>query len=329
MSQPHVAFEMQEQSQVGEARRAAVRLAERLGFDEVAAGRVALIATELGGNLVRHAQQGRLLLGSVAGQVELLSLDRGPGMADVAACLRDGYSTGGTPGTGLGAVRRLADTFDLYSSVPGGTVIMARVGQPAADTVDAFDIGALALCAPGETVCGDDWAVAQTGERAALIVADGLGHGPHAHEAAAAASRAFERAPLQDPTLTLDQVHQQLRGTRGAAVAVALLDRSGLSFCGAGNIAGRLISGTGERTLLSQHGTAGLQIRKPQAVQHAWPPHALLVLHSDGLHSRWHLDDARGLLQRHPTLVAAWLLRDHARGRDDVTVVVMKRNLER
>lgn len=328
MSQPHVAFEMVEQSQVGEARRAAVRLAEQLGFDEVAAGRVALIATELGGNLVRHAQQGRLLVGRVGEQLELLSLDQGPGMADVAACLRDGYSTGGTPGTGLGAVRRLADTFDVYTRVPGGTVILARVGA-VAGAAGPYRIGAVALTAPGETICGDDWAAALEDHRAAVLVADGLGHGPLAGEAAGAAVEGFTRAPFAAPDRLLEQLHAALRSTRGAALALVQVTPDSLSFCGAGNITGRLVSGTEERTLLSQHGTVGLQIRRPQAVTLAWPAHALLVLHSDGLQNRWHLDDAPGLLQRHPTLVAAWLLRHHVRGRDDVTVVVLQHHAAR
>ena len=121
-----------------------------------------------------------------AAAVELISLDRGPGIADLAACLTDGYSTGGTPGTGLGAVRRLADEFDIFSTAPGGTVILARIndsrtlnaghGQAAAAAV--FTTGAVTLCAPGETVCGDAWSMVQGNGRMALLVADGLGHGP-------------------------------------------------------------------------------------------------------------------------------------------------------
>lgn len=333
MSLPHTAFEMTEASQVGEARRAATRLAQQLGLDDVATGRVALIATELGGNLVRHAREGRLLLGQVDGQVEWLSLDRGPGMVDVAACLRDGYSTGGTPGTGLGAVRRLADTFDLYSRPAAGTVILARVGRPA-PTRTAFAIGTVALTAPGETVCGDDWAwacatPATDGPQAAVIVADGLGHGPQASEAAQTATRVFAQTPFDDPAALLRRLHDQLRSTRGAAAALVQVSSQGLSFCGAGNISGRLINGTTDRSLLSQHGTVGLQIRRPQASVLPWPEHAVLVLHSDGLQGRWQLGDAPGLLQRHPTLIAAWLLRDHVRGRDDVTVVVLQRHAHR
>lgn len=336
----HLSFEVHEVSQVGEARRAAVQLAETLGFDDVAAGRVALVATELGNNLVRHAQKGRLLVGAVQGDegqglVEVLSLDHGPGIGNVAACMADGYSTGGTPGSGLGAVRRLSCEFDLFSSSPAGTVIMSRIaakegrGGALADhgQVLHFEFGALALAAPGETVCGDAWAVVQDGQRAALIVADGLGHGPEAAEASQAAVTAFKVTPFGSPGQVVERMHGVMRSTRGAAVLVAQLnlDDSTVLFSGAGNICGRLISGVSDKSLASQHGTVGVQIRHLQDMTQTWPDHALLVLHSDGLTTRWDLDSAKGILQHHPTVVAGWLLRDHSRGRDDATVVVLKR----
>ncbi|RZL03326.1 MAG: histidine kinase [Rubrivivax sp.] len=336
----HVSFDVHEVSQVGEARRAAVHLAETLGFDDVAAGRVALVATELGNNLVRHAQKGRLLVGRVQGDeghalVEILSLDQGPGIANVAACMADGYSTGGTPGSGLGAVRRLSQEFDLFSARPAGTVIMSRIaakaGQGAAPAIarpaTRFEMGAVALAAPGETVCGDAWAVVQDDHLAAIIVADGLGHGPQAAEASHTAVSVFRSMPFGAPGHVVERMHGGMRATRGAAVMMAQLDldENALIYSGAGNIAGRLISGVGDKSLASQHGTVGVQIRHLKDVRQPWPDHALLVLHSDGLTTRWDLDNARGILQHHPTVVAGWLVRDHSRGRDDATVVVLKR----
>ena len=336
----HESFDVHDASQVGAVRRASARCAEELGFDDVAAGRLALIATELGNNLVRHAKRGRLLLGIVASldgdsAVELLSIDSGPGVADFDACLADGYSTAGTPGTGLGAVRRLADEFDAYSVVPSGTVVLARVtARPAAiaearaEVRSAFEVGAVALAAPGETVCGDAWTFVRDGQRLAVLLADGLGHGPLAREAAVAAVDEFERGAGSGPSEVLERVHQELRSTRGAAVAVAHLDRDSneIVFAGAGNIAGRLISGVVDRSLISQHGTAGLQIRGLRDVTYPWTEHALLVMHSDGLTTRWTMSESKPLLQRHPSLIAAWLVRDHSRGRDDVTVVVLRRS---
>jgi anti-sigma regulatory factor (Ser/Thr protein kinase) len=132
---PHIDIPVAEPSQVGEARRAASRLASDQGLDETVVGRVAIIVTELGNNLWRHATQGRLLIGcrkTDAGcQLEVISIDSGPGMSDVARCLRDGYSTGGTPGTGLGAVQRLSTDFSAFSSPGKGTVILSRTWVPA------------------------------------------------------------------------------------------------------------------------------------------------------------------------------------------------------
>ncbi|MED5619936.1 ATP-binding protein [Ideonella sp. BN130291] len=334
--QPHLDIPVREPSQVGEARRAAARLAAEVALNEVDAGRLALVVTELGTNLARHASQGRILLGchSLGGQqgVDVLSLDEGPGMADVGQCLRDGYTTGGTPGTGLGAVQRLADEFSVFSQPGQGSVIVARVmrrtpaGAPGG-APPAFEVGAVCLPAPGETVSGDGWALATDGDRAGVVVVDGLGHGPQAAEASDAALAVFRGANGRSPSDTLTLAHGAMRSTRGAAMAMARLDASAgtLVFSGAGNIAGRIISGVGDRSLMSQHGTVGLQIRRLQDMHYAWPAAAALVLHSDGLVTRWDVSSAPGLLQCHPLAIAGWLVRHHVRGRDDATVVVVRR----
>lgn len=330
----HLAFDLHEPSQVGEARRAAARLAEELNFNDTCSGRLAIVVTELGTNLVRHAQGGRLLMavqrdGDSAGCVELLSVDNGPGMSDVNGCLRDGYSTGGTPGTGLGAIQRLSDEFSITSTPGRGTIVVARVHAPPGHAPARFRASALSLAIKGETVCGDAYALRSTGDQARLLVADGLGHGPGAAEAAQAAVRVFDAAaPETLPAQVLERAHGALRITRGAAVAVVHLDaaRGTLLFAGAGNIAGRIVSGVQDRSLLSQHGTVGLQIRRLQDVPYDWPEHSLLILHSDGLATRWTLTDTPGLLQCDPLVIAAWLVREHSRGRDDVTVVVIRRS---
>jgi anti-sigma regulatory factor (Ser/Thr protein kinase) len=335
----HLAIAVTETSQVGEARRAAVRIAHDLGHDEVAAGRVAIIATELGNNLVRHARGGGVLLLAAAEDddgcevVELLSVDHGPGIANVAHSMADGHSTGGTPGNGLGAVRRLSDAgFDLFTSVPEGTVILSRIGSGgnvARQALQRSTIAAgIAIAMPGEQVCGDAWRVRHDERGAMALMADGLGHGPHAAEASQAALQVL--AGLKSdavPGEVLDKIHARLRSTRGAAVALGRFDSAAgtLLFTGAGNIAGRLLSGIEDRSLLSQHGTAGLQMRRVQEQRYAWPAHGMLVLHSDGLKTRWDLKSTPGILQHHPAVIAAWLWRTHQRGRDDASVMVLKR----
>jgi anti-sigma regulatory factor (Ser/Thr protein kinase) len=106
-----------ESSQVGEARRQAQAMARALGFDEGAAGRVALAVTEAATNVVRHGGGGEVLLrplgDDAAPGIELMTVDRGPGMANVAASMRDGHSTSGSPGQGLGAIGRAALELEI------------------------------------------------------------------------------------------------------------------------------------------------------------------------------------------------------------------------
>lgn len=326
----HAAFPMGDPSRVGEARRHAAVLAGDCGFDDVDAGRLALVVTELATNLVRHAHQGRLWISArpARGEVEVIAIDHGPGIPDVERSLGDGFSTGGTPGTGLGAVRRLAQHFDLHTSTPGGTIVVARVraGGPApADT--AAIIGAVSLAAPGERVCGDGWAFALQGDRAAVMVADGLGHGPDAAEASAAALEVFAEEPMAAPRQLLERTHQALRRTRGAAVMVlqADADAGTVVSAGAGNVMARLVSGVSDRMVLCQNGTAGVTMRTPDETTTQWPAHALLVVFSDGIESRWKAESLMPVLGRDPALAAALLTRDHCRGRDDATVAVLRR----
>ena len=334
----HTAFPIDDASRIGEARRFAAGLGATLEWGEVDAGRLALVVTELATNLLRHARGGRLLIAvrPVQHDVEVIAIDDGPGIADVSAALRDGFSSGsGSPGLGLGSVRRLASDFDLHSTLatdrsPGGTLCVARVRRKGADapSADRVRVGAISLSAPGETVCGDGWAVALTGSGASLLLADGLGHGPEAARASSAAADVFLAGPFGDIAATLAEMDNALQTTRGAAVCCLRLSGDEVRCAGAGNVLVRLVSGVFDKGMATQHGTVGLQIRKTQETVQALPMHALAIVHSDGIASRWDPLRIRPLLDRDPTLIAALLLRDHtahAAHSDDATVVVLRR----
>jgi anti-sigma regulatory factor (Ser/Thr protein kinase) len=317
-----------ESTRIGEARRQAQRLAQMQGLGEAAAARVAIAATELASNLLHHGGGGELLLQPVESkggrQIELLAIDRGPGM-DVQRCLRDGFSTAGTPGTGLGAVQRLAAEFDIYSVAGEGTVIMARIGE---DTVKGGDdvarFGAINVAVTGETECGDCWRLATGEEFTSVLVVDGLGHGAFAAQAAQCSAEAFARAPFDPPSSVIARLHQAAVGTRGAAAACARLSRrSTLSYAGIGNIHGALVTANGSRGLVSHNGTLGLRAPRTQQFEYERAPAALLIMHSDGLSARWDLTSRAGLLQRHPAIIAGVMYREYARKHDDATVVVI------
>ena len=324
-----VALPMEEASQPGEARRLAVAMARNLGFDEAGRGRVALVVTEAGTNLVKHAQRGELVLRPAGDALEVLALDRGPGMADVGRFLVDGVSTAGSPGTGLGSIARLAGPLEIYSVPETGTAMLIRLTPGAAPApAPAPVLGVVSLPYPGETDCGDGWAVQGHGGRTLVLVADGLGHGPQAAEAARAAIRAFGERPDLAPAEAIRAAHEPMRGTRGAALAIAAIDpaRGEVRYAGVGNISASIHAPGEARSanLVSHNGTVGHEMRKVQEFTYPWPPGALLVMHSDGLATHWRLDRYPGLAARHPGLVAGVLYRDARRGRDDATVLVAR-----
>ena len=320
---------VEDQSLVGAARRAAMGMGGAVGFGETDVAAVGVIATELAGNLVKHARGGHLLLqplahGERAG-VELLAIDRGPGMADPDRCIVDGYSTAGTPGTGLGAVRRMAHEFDLHSQPGKGTVLVARRCAGQAPLSAGQRVGAVCVPHPSEPVSGDDWCAVVHGERGYLMVVDGLGHGMLAHAAAERAVELFRELAPRPPGELLSRLHDPLRGTRGAAILVAEVDSAGgaIRCAGVGNVAGTVVSGDQTRSLVSHSGIVGHQMVRVQEFTYPWTEGAMLVIASDGIRTQWRLDAYAGVARRHPSVVAALLWRDFSRGRDDATVLVL------
>ena len=328
-------FEIHEGSQVFEARRTASELAQRLGFGDVETGQVALAVTEAATNLVKHAQDGELLVRALehdhASALELIALDRGPGIADVARSLRDGFSTAGSPGTGLGALSRLADQFDIYSLPGKGTVVRLALwsrGVRRGTAATTLELGVVCQPKAGEEVCGDDWGIVAHQHKYSLAVADGLGHGPDAHKAARVAIDTLHRHPDASPAAVMEDIHAAARATRGAAVAVCELDPAQrvCRFAGVGNISCAVIVDASARRLVSHNGIVGHSVRKIQEFSAPWPDTALMVMHSDGISTHWDLGAYPGLAARHASVIAAVLYRDFSRHSDDATVLVVKQS---
>ena len=309
-------FVISERSQASEARRIAAQFATQLGFEEERAGKVAIVATEAANNLVKHAKGGEIVLRASGSVLELVCLDRGPGM-NVESCLEDGYSTTGTSGTGLGAMKRLSDGFDAYSTSKG-TVILATFGER------PNRYGAVRVPMKGERVCGDSWSLVERNGSTWILMADGLGHGEFAAAASEQAVKVFETSRMDTVTGIMEEVHAGLRSTRGAAVAILQVQGRTVTYCGLGNIAGVIYSGTANVHMVSHSGTAGVEARKIAPFTYTWTPGATLILHSDGLQSQWGLERYPGLTRHDPAILAAVLYRDYNRGRDDATVLALR-----
>ena len=371
-------FQISESSQVGEARRFALVLCDELGFTETRCGRVAIVVNELANNLVRYARDGRIVMRSLTSGtesrssvlntteqdstgersdakrsveseqsgIEIAAIDRGPGL-DLSRVFQDGYSTGSTPGTGLGAVRRQSDVFDVYSHGDCGTVILSCIfsqslqshgatdsaaslvhglGEDRTGMQSGFEIGAVGVPIDGETVSGDAWAVL-VGDEVRVVVADGLGHGLNAHDASVAAIDSFQAHPASNLEQLMKTIHGNLKSTRGAAVFLLETRANVISFTGVGNIRALHQLAFKTRPLISQNGTAGVQMRSVRTLSQEWDQTGYLILHSDGITSRWDLMKYPGLFGRHPALIAQIIYRDHARGSDDASIVVLRRKL--
>jgi anti-sigma regulatory factor (Ser/Thr protein kinase) len=318
-------------SQVAEARRIAFALARGLGCDETEMARIALVATELATNLLKHAGAGAIVVSEFADAdgtgVELLSLDKGPGIADMARALEDGYSTAGSPGTGLGAIRRQANAFAVYSRPGLGTAVMARLCRKSAARTGAdVVVGAVVDPFPGETQCGDGWNLGEAAAGPSLFMIDGSGHGMAAAVAAQAAVLAFQQRHDRDCVHAMEDIHRALAPTRGGAAALARIDRGAqtVRFVGVGNIAAAVVSEGTTKRMVSHNGIVGHVAPRIREFTYPYKGDPLLVLHSDGLTAKWDFDAYPGLTASHPSLVAGVLFRDHRRSRDDAAVVALR-----
>lgn len=323
---------LEEASAAAGCRSAALALAGQLSFPDTRAEQLALAVTEAAANLARHARAGSMLLHAgceASGPViEMVTIDAGPGIADLGAVLRDGTSTAGTLGIGLGAIRRAADFCEIYSRPGHGTTLVARFAARAAATAAGSSPGGswAGLTRPiaGETVCGDSYATRQRSGGNIAALCDGLGHGQLTAMASRAALEAVTEEPDAEPAVLLERAHRRMGGTRGGALAIVAADNEVVRFAGLGNIAGWILAGQARQGMVSVPGIAGHQARKFRQFEYAAAAGSVVVLHSDGLSSRWDITGLPGLTAQDPLVIATGLLSEAGVHRDDASVLVLR-----
>lgn len=283
------------------------------------AERLALAVSELAQNQLDHARDGRILVrgierDGVAG-VEVRAWDRGPGIPDPTAAVE-----GGAPGRGLGVglatVRRMVEELDLDVRLgEGTTVIGRRFARPVSRRPEVAVMGA------GLEVPSGDVAIVVRGpDRVVLAVIDGAGHGVLAREVADLAAAPIR---LGSPREILPAMDEALRGTRGAAATVAMIDAArNATFLGVGNVAAWIVGPTGAQRYLPQAGMLGRRHRSPSAERtYPLPPTSCLCLCSDGISSDVVLQD---LVGRSPVSVARHVLATYRKPHDDALVLVAR-----
>lgn len=320
---------IQDQLHTSTVRMHALVMGHAHGLDAEAVERLGIVVNGLAGNIAQYAGAGHIILRPVGeyatGCIEVLAIDKGPGIADMNRAMRDGS---------LAVIRRLVALFDIYSQVGRGTAVLVHIAAKSAPDATCRCAGPLlrgcvgVVCVPlsGEAECGDTWAVEAVAGRVTAVLVDGLGHGPEAASAAHAALAEFRMVTSKVPEFMVNSIHAAIHDTRGAALSVAVIDqtRRTTHFCGVGNVEGRVVNVEGSRQLIPQNGIVGHTMPRVQAADVPWPEDGRLIMHSDGISSRWRLELYPGLLARHPAVVAGVLFRDFARARDDATVLVIR-----
>lgn len=328
----HRLLPVNELSHVGQVRRGIQELAARMRASEDVSARAALVATELSTNLVKHSVTGGQVLFRALpdelgrmGSIEILSLDKGRGIQNISRAFNDGFSTAGSPGTGLGAIQRMSDGLEIFSADKGGTVVSTQVHPRGfGRKVVASHIRSICVPLEGYEISGDYSVILTKGAKTHLMLCDGLGHGEEAAKASHRAADIFRKNVTRPLSEIMNHIHEALRQTRGAAVALAAIDtlHRTLAYVAVGNIEARICHSEDCRGCATLNGTAGVRMPKLVQFDYELAPGAVFVMHTDGLSARWRFNDYPGLSMQTPGAIAGLLYRDYARKRDDATVVV-------
>lgn len=342
----HVASE----ADVYHAAMLAYALAQQAGARTLLATEAATLVSELGMNIVKYAARGALTLSlqeGAAGYVEVLAVDQGPGIADLALAMQDHFSSAGTLGVGLPGVRRMSDEFECRSQPGAGTTVRARryfgprpdtapaaaaapapaARAPAAGTAHApWQHARLMRPCYGEMVSGDGVLLQPVGRGLLAGVLDVLGHGRQAHALARHCEQWLVRHADADVTSLAEELHRETTGSLGLALTLAYLDAEAgaLVSVGVGNT--RLFRlGQSGICLAAQPGILGgpnMPRLRPARLQLAADD--VLMLVTDGISERINSQALMPLRHLDVQRIAQRTLRDHGKDHDDATCLVLR-----
>src|ERR1700753_4261587 len=174
----HISFTADDRSYFSLIKKEIHRMATEGGISPTRINEIDLIVAEMTSNLFKYSDGGELLMGVFPNggspYVELISIDNGPGMMNPAKMMQDGVSTSNTLGHGLGSMKRLSDTFELYSLTGWGTIVMSRVyNEPEKIKKNELIMRPIVVCKPGEKTSGDGFVYKKNDKHIKMMLADG------------------------------------------------------------------------------------------------------------------------------------------------------------
>lgn len=307
-------------------------ITQRLGVDSLKRENILLVASELVSNNVKHAAgRGMVQLWKQPGRVlDLLSLDYGPGIENLATAEEDGYSTSSTLGKGLGAIRRLSDESYIYTQRPGqtkrwsGTVILARfyLDSECKEAKSGFKFGLYSRSLSDERYNGDRIYLQRDGKLLRWLHLDGLGHGEEAQ--AATADLATHLTDYDSPGAILSSVDGQLTSTRGAVAITGEINlaRHCLRLSGVGDMSAHLYNQEMGQQVAFAPGILGREHRTATEFQSIFDKKCVIITASDGIRRNWDSANFSGLFNQHPQLIAYTLGNIMGRISDDQSICV-------
>jgi len=314
------------------ARTKGEKLARSIGMEKAQVSDVAIAISELASNLVKHrVTDGKIIIREIRADekkgIEVVSSDRGPGIADIDQAMNDGYSTTGSLGIGLPAVNRLMDEFQIRSNIGEGTLVTTRKWvKPEMPyiPVPELEFSVFSRPVPGQRYNGDAYFVKRYEDKITFAVIDGLGHGQDAQEASQAAVDCLENYYRRPFAEIFQLCHQRLKKTRGAAMSlcrISLKDRV-MTHAGIGNVNTRVYSSEKAPAPFCINGTLGVAIRTVKVDDYPLPKDSIIIMFSDGISGRFSPDNLPGFLSLEPQRLAKRIMDNHAKDNDDATIIV-------
>lgn len=307
-------------------------IAKRLNIPDLRREDILLVAAELATNNIKHAGgRGMIQVWQQPGVLDIVSLDYGPGIVDIAQAEQDGFSTANTFGKGLGAIRRLSDESYFYSQPKGtgqvtkwsGTVFLARF-HLGSDRNGALGdgIGLFSRSLSDMRYNGDRIYLQREDGRLRWLHLDGLGHGAEAQSATS--NLASHIAQHEDIEAILGAVDRQLMTTRGAVAAVCEIDmtRNDLRMLGVGDMHARVCEKDEMQHIVFAPGILGREHRATTPFRLRLGKRSVVVTASDGIRRNWDVGNFVGLFNQHPQLIAYTLGNIMGRVSDDQSICV-------
>jgi hypothetical protein len=309
-----------------------------MGFSDLKREHMELVCNEMVTNQNKFAEGNGLVqiweTSDPVPALDLFAFDYGKGILNVPSAIQDGYTTVGTMGKGLGAIRRLSDQSEIYSlpveyagdSDWHGTALWSRFYRDESGTEYFHDLGAYTRAYHDSSFNGDLIQV-RTGEtKTRWLHMDGLGHGREAAEVVEGIGHFLDGETPVDGLM--QRLSTRLRGTRGAVAMISEIDTvsHSMTICGVGDMVAYLISSGEKKAISFSPGVLGHAHRSLETYSFSFPDQALLITASDGLRRSMTLRTFPDLWRLHPQLIALVLGQVMGRHNDDRSVFTIRVN---